>query len=480
MKSSLLLILFIIISFLLIRCYTNNIKTAGSGQGGVNNPVILYADPFDSRIITVSSETGERMTLFGEKESDGTVSIDKMVIINANNDSCIMLLNNGKPSVYYAPDGTTFTFDWISDNSVALTAVDPTGEWSLHTNIDNENNVSNNSKLSIKQKKSNRINRNYSVQFTDIPERQIDLDESVSIHTRASNAEDESCILNVTRCNMPDDNSTLSGTIGVRMYSSNKFLADLRPTFLGNGRYLVSVPGSEVPSINPQKLVDIVNDVLDNYCNSIDFLTGGGVVEGSTICSSITLALLATPALEVAPVFLAACESFTLFSSFGCALHTIIQNCDVTKAFVEYISAEQLFDYRLVPYQLGMPYDCVGTSIRVTPGSLSTMSMTLDLGGSTSFDKFFLSPSHPREDQDYLIIADIVCIIPGSSVTISIIGSDGYSDSETFDFPSGTFNQRCILEVPGAEENVKDECNVIVNCPDGTQVVRHAYLIFGH
>jgi hypothetical protein len=111
---------------------------------------------------------------------------------------------------------------------------------------------------------------------------------------------------------------------------------------------------------------------------------------------------------------------------------------------------------------------------------LGNKSLSIDLGGKASIDNFYLSPSNPGERVDYVAIADVYCIRAGSSVTISIVGTDGYTASDTKDFPSGVLNQRCTLPVPGAEAGVRDVCTITVNNPDGTNVTKTASLVFGN
>ena len=91
-----------------------------------------------------------------------------------------------------------------------------------------------------------------------------------------------------------------------------------------------------------------------------------------------------------------------------------------------------------------------------------------------------LSPSSPSEGQDYTITAGVYCLPVGSTVTISMAGSDGYSDSETFTVSdvsqsSGNFS----LAIPGADKGVRDEITVTVTTADGTVITKSASLVFG-
>ncbi len=444
------------------------------------NRVSIFDNPLDTRITTVESPSGTSMVLHGEKDEEGNpTSINKMEITDEVGETSVMLLNEeGKPAVFYAPNGVKFMLDWLTDGSAAITVIDPTEEWSIHTIVNPQ--ASNNTLASIGDKSSNHRDRQLNtIKFEDLPNHLLSYQLNAQTGTL-----DESCTLFITRCNMPNDNSLGTGTIGVRMYDymSDKFIANLTPKFLGNGIYLVTVPASNQPHSSPflPIVINVVNQYFGKFCAATDMLTGYGVIEGSAICTAISGAIMLSTALFGTPVaagFYAACEAFMMTTAIACGLHQIVVS-DLLSGLADFI--DYSYDsYKLVPYQLGMPYDRIGTPIVAAPGDLSSKSMSLDLGGTTRIDDFHLSPSAPGAGVAYQAIADISCIKPGSSVTMSIIGTDGYANTQTSNFPDGVFSQRCTLQVPGAYTGVLDECTITVHSPDGENVTRYASLIFG-
>jgi hypothetical protein len=71
------------------------------------------------------------------------------------------------------------------------------------------------------------------------------------------------------------------------------------------------------------------------------------------------------------------------------------------------------------------------------------------------------------------------CLKLGSTVTISVEGTDGYTASNVTTInetqQAGTFN----LTVPGAETaGIQDVVTLTVLLPDGTKITRTAQLIF--
>ena len=92
---------------------------------------------------------------------------------------------------------------------------------------------------------------------------------------------------------------------------------------------------------------------------------------------------------------------------------------------------------------------------------------------------FKLEPPAPVAKQGYKAIATLSCIPEGSSIKMSIVGTDGYSNSNTEDLSKNVINYECVLNVPGANtEGVKDVCTVEVKLPDGKVLQKQASLVF--
>jgi len=82
----------------------------------------------------------------------------------------------------------------------------------------------------------------------------------------------------------------------------------------------------------------------------------------------------------------------------------------------------------------------------------------VDMGGSFDITNLRADPPDPGPQQGYTAYADIICPDPGgTSVTISVLGSDGYSNSNTQTF---TANGQISLIVPGGAQSVRDVITV--------------------
>jgi hypothetical protein len=95
-------------------------------------------------------------------------------------------------------------------------------------------------------------------------------------------------------------------------------------------------------------------------------------------------------------------------------------------------------------------------------------NFNVDAGGDVEIVSFTTSPSDPAPFQGYTAFAEIRCAAPGTRVTLSIIGTDGYSDSITHIV---TGDQTVSLFVPGAEESIVDRVTVTIDGGPSRQVV---------
>jgi hypothetical protein len=70
------------------------------------------------------------------------------------------------------------------------------------------------------------------------------------------------------------------------------------------------------------------------------------------------------------------------------------------------------------------------------------------------------TPLDPGRFQGYIATVTVACTLPGTNVTLSIIGSDGYRDDITFQVQG---NSELHLFVPGADIGVVDTLTVTIS-----------------
>jgi hypothetical protein len=108
--------------------------------------------------------------------------------------------------------------------------------------------------------------------------------------------------------------------------------------------------------------------------------------------------------------------------------------------------------------------------VREVPGLIGDVTFDFDLNGSASVESFSTSPVDPGPGQGYVASAALTCVGATSSISLSISGTDGYTDSTSCSAGAST----CNLTVPGAAEGVVDTISVIV----GGLVLRTIQLVF--
>ena len=118
-----------------------------------------------------------------------------------------------------------------------------------------------------------------------------------------------------------------------------------------------------------------------------------------------------------------------------------------------------------------------GTGSGVLPPQGPYPDLTVNIPGDGEISSLELQPRSPVEGQDYLATATITCLNAGDRVTISVAGSDGYSDTKTEVVAvDGGVDVRLL--VPGADSGVRDTVTVSVRRSGDTVSSLTASLIF--
>ncbi len=440
--------------------------------------VSFYTHPIDMRVASVMDTEGNLIELRGTKNSDGVAtSIDEISVTNRKGEETVIIMKDNKPSLYYLPDGFTCQFDWDSPSSASVIITDDTGENSLHTYIDFND-------LPEVEGEAKTVTRRGDID-SKIVFRETEDELPTILDTRATtkNTGIESCYLYVTRCEQPA-NGDCRVVVRDGITSLHGTKAIIYPVYEGTGKYRVDIPVTlQEKQFNPGEILAIINKAARGVCDSYNTMTGEvGVISASSLCGAISSALLAAGiTAAIAPKFFIVCEGVLMTTEVSCAAFDAFGNATLTK-LANYVHAKFDADKPLVltPYVLGIPKNTYGSTVSTTVSGLSSVSLLVDMGGVTAIDKFYLSPSNPGRGQSYKAIANISCIGVGATVTIEIVGTDGYSNSQTEQFPAGALKQTCEMRVPGAQSSgVKDVCTITITNSDGSKLTKTASLVFG-
>jgi hypothetical protein len=132
------------------------------------------------------------------------------------------------------------------------------------------------------------------------------------------------------------------------------------------------------------------------------------------------------------------------------------QICGNISEIVDRFAAGEL---RLIPVVF-IPGEGVITGSGATAPSIGPFpTFNISAPNEVEIVSFKTTPADPAPFQNYIAEALIHCAPPNTQVTMSIVGTDGFSDSRTA-IIQGDAN--VTLTVPGAEEGVVDTVTVAI------------------
>jgi len=115
---------------------------------------------------------------------------------------------------------------------------------------------------------------------------------------------------------------------------------------------------------------------------------------------------------------------------------------------------------------------------KTVPGNGPFEDLYITMDAETKIQSLTLDPASPAYEESYSAICKISCLQAGSQVTLSVSGSDGYTDSASYTIASGQQEGEFTLQVPGAETGVRDVVTVTVTLLSGETLSRSASLVF--
>lgn len=209
-----------------------------------------------------------------------------------------------------------------------------------------------------------------------------------------------------------------------------------------------------------------------------------GAAGSASICTSVLSAIAATGvgAGVAVPVFNACLAGFTggaavcaVYDKYGLetppgaeGLNLIDEACVATSDLLGFI--EDLFFPEIVTVtaEARLPSgDFVSGSVTWKPETEGFIAPPIELEGPgiPEVTAFYPVPDAPVAFQSYTAFAFIICATDQTTATISIQGTDGYTDFVTCSGSSIRSTGGCSLNVPGAEDGVVDTLSLTVNDP---------------
>lgn len=486
------------VAFFLKGCNRSQSSEGGGGgvpaapPAGLSNFTIM-TNSSDPLLVTAKTSDGRMVEFFGTRDVSGKPTVVDQIFIRSDNGDAIRydLDSTGRPTKMIAIGGTQFLLNWTSSTTAAVTVISSDGTAQVNTTVNfvpalnnaagGLSEVAPTATTTQKNGSAPRGGRRIALQFSP-PQTgsiQTDADTNALAGTILAAQGVGVCTVRVTSCDLPEENAEVYVFVNTDG-PSKKFLGQFRASRVSAGIYQATIPTNLAPSINPSAICESLAGALGNAC-TLQKLAGGALA----LCTQISIAVAITGigtlvAGEIEVACLAVTGGLTLYCiSLGASpapggpkLVDVLCKADVlNRTFVD--------DILLSPNVACLPTTCVGGT-RQAPGQGPYPDLSVNLGSNTHVRSLTLNPPSPSAKQAYIGTADISCLPTGTTVTMSIVGTDEYQDETSITVPSAQRNGTFTLSVPGAEESgILDTVTVLVKRPDGQSITRTASLVFG-
>lgn len=402
----------------------------------------IFTNSSDPLLIRLTEEDRTVVEFFGKKNEDGIPSeMNYIVVKNPEAETSVIHFNDEKKiSCIYAHDGTIFDFNWVSDTKIRVHARSPDGELEVSFVTDLEEATEGSFYLNTKYSAREKKNLEYpgyrppSAAFTD---------DSISEHILKDS--NENVVVTVKKCNEPWDHAVVVLDISEEQGEFNGYGVPQ-----GNGQYGFIVPVYKTEVADESKACEAASELFWDSCPDI----------GVLLAARVMVCLLLGEAIDNMQG-----GHYGAGAEFAGRCIDYFANLAILESMCGDRSRLNCNEIIPVPNRVSETYIEItpivladGKKIIGTPKTFSSSgpyeNFSVDIPEELDITKFGTNPADPAPEQDYIASAEIICpSSSGTQVTLSIYGTDGYSDSSLVILSE---KQTVSLYVPGAEEGVVD------------------------
>jgi len=436
---------------LLVILYSCN-KNSEETTQDTGFTMVTYTNPTDPALFKVTYEDGTTVIFLGVKDAAGMpqkVHYVNVTYPDVPGEFLLSIDDNNQPVRQLTPNGTVFEYQVKGDSVLRLTVISPDGDIQVSIPID----------LKGTGKSAQAMPGN----TTGIARTGL-RSEPVFISAQELNAgpykmvADNAMIFHVVKCGMDVTNATVvmkvSPALGVSTFNC---------THIGNGFYSTSVPKSGEPPANTDQACEkIANQIMD-VCTAYGFLSQIFTSQSlqTKICEEVASVIdKSYPGSASGEKIKAMCskhiETLKALCNFADKFEdaqTLAKFCMLSMLF--YTEPQGGYSFTV---SVSVPGRAVHTPGAQTFDPSNPQTYLVDMGGSFDIVNLRADPPDPGPGQGYTAYADIQCPDPaGTEVTISVVGSDGYTNSST---KTITATGQISLYVPGGAASVKDVVTV--------------------
>lgn len=468
----------------MVACHENIVDRTMTGQT-IMDSIYFYArlnkDASSSEILSTVTNVGDTITYYGRKNSDGTtINIQTIECTTSEGVSNLFDFDEEGRLVSVVNNiGVQIEFEWQTTTSTVIKAYSHQDNLFVSTLVDFSENVDSmqyqyelvNKKKVINPRTEDlmleivKYDVNSIYQPSPKHQHQYDPDNFPS---------SQEISLWIYQCETSYD---AKNYLLLRNATDGSFVGKLTEyERIHKGLYEYQLPLSSYPSsATNEELCANIDKALRNLSNAVS----GALVDSYPIIVALNSAAFATgygmiPAIvtDAIILYLNLCSfQISLFLENG-GSSELMRNLASEWYYKEYIVS----DLEIIPVGYTHSTTVMGTPYRIAPTDKDVF-LGLEMSGEPVINSFILDPSNPAEGVGYTATADFYCVPENSTITIDIVGTDGYTDSIT---KSISGSGSAVLYVPGAKSGVYDLCTVTINMPFGETLTMQASLVFGN
>ncbi|TVQ05092.1 MAG: hypothetical protein EA359_04130 [Balneolaceae bacterium] len=485
-----IIVLFLVISIIISGCDIFGSDEKKKKEKEDDFSYTLYTNMNDALLFSATSVAGDSVAFFGERNNLGIPTKVAGAVVQLQN----KYINSGDEKIFIdnstfeilfggfnnlptriSSDEYTFIFDWESSSTFVLTAIDNegTGRTQIAINMDElENEMAMLKSSGFDISGLNNQSRS-SLFFPGYLCGDSNEDGTIAYLSGTS-----SNVIHIERCG-----ANLDGAL-VRLKIAQKGVIDqwFMTTPINNGRYRANIPiGGDTMGEKFLEGCESVLGVIGSSCEVSKQL----LLSSPLYCSKISL--YAGPA---APKVFAACQVAVAAYATTCAIvgWSPLGDTELPEG-IEWPSwaTPQAYICPGLSYLVDRGVDYFGEPIHYTvtishpsitfghgsshhsnvatsPANGPYPDITIKIDGDPDVIGFWADPGNPPAGVGYTVYASMSCVEPGSTIRLSIVGTDGYSNSRSCVVTAANIhNQTCMLQVPGASGGVRDVITLTVN-----------------
>ena len=501
----------LILSVLLVTSCTaillGSLIDGSNGGGKVNGQAsYMYDDDPSSRLLLNGvNESGDAITVYGEKTAKGLPTAVTGFDITPWGDQAptAYTVKNNQVTTVVAPNGVIMQLDWQSAKSVVVSLTDPNTHEQITTLVGED------SKASQADGFSGEITR-LSPEQGDLvlsaePGRsaQVFIGQEPDTKKQTSDAKG---LLYLDICGKDCDSMCWADVYLAKSDYPIKdyYVRSFPAKRLKTGKYEYTLPAGTMPhhEIKPTEWVNTLATVMGYICTGLSTgVSGTFQIDKNTfvqmeyfsnvLCPSLatTIAGLGggttTPA---AAAFLGACTAAVKGISIYCSTVAAGAPGDVSvpdlvklvnEGLISNLDIEWDTPLFVVPCASGWTNDVIKAKTLTYKGGATLPDSRISLSMDPGIYGITTNPAAPGRGQTYRILVDVECAPKGAKLTIEVQGSDNYHNKGSYTFTEATESKKIHMDVPGAESGVKDWITATLTLPEGKEITRVAYLVFG-